>query len=95
MTPQQLYDEIEPVLMAFQLAGMNITRDYMGDGSEGDRGFSFYATKNGGEGSVFCMVTAGERSVTIDIIHRFWCSYPEVSLRVAEELREYNDSTTA
>jgi len=48
MTPQQLYKNIEPVLMAFRLSGMDIDDIIIGDNDE-ETGISFIVYKEYGE----------------------------------------------
>lgn len=92
MTPIQLYEEIKPVLMMFQLVGMSISIPYVGDPyKSGENGVCFRAT-NTKNSTMYCLLMIDAEGITIDIINRFRCSFSDVPRFLAEELRTFHDS---
>ena len=94
MTPQQLYKDIEPVLMAFRLSGMKIMCDRIGDSSVGKNVIIFSIRFDQFE-PIFCYLTISARDVIVCLDKRFRCSFSDVPRFVAEELMAFNGLKTA
>lgn len=92
MTPIQLYEEIKPVLMAFQLSGLDIRDVFTGDPTIRGENAVCFTVRRQNRTPTFCIIYIAEDGVIADIVNRFRCPFSDVSRFLAEEMRKFHDS---